>query len=172
MGNPKFLPVAFETNDEFFAERVDLVLNRTLPCLIIAMICSLVMAAVVFLKEMISGWQLILVTVLLLLDYPYTLKFIQREKRKKRYTITDHRAVLDRITLRLLLVVISWVFIVAMMIPSISGDTRLVVVTLFMVVTFCHFVPLTCFPKRSFVLATTNLLPTSFLLLLKEQSGH
>ena len=162
MRSAAFLPAIFADTDEFYAERSELLMNRGLVGLCLAIVCSLSIVFFILTSTTLAHWYGIVACSLV---YAFPIAAAIKYRRNPPSQLDEQKAAVEKYVRLLIMVVLSWNAIAMMILPGLDPNTRLIAISMFVTVVLAHSIPLSVFPRHSIVILALNLIPLSLQLM-------
>ncbi|WP_370291699.1 putative bifunctional diguanylate cyclase/phosphodiesterase [Thalassolituus sp.] len=162
MNVQNFFPAAMQDNGEFADKRTTLLMKRLLIGASLAVLFSIGVVSMIMLRVGLDyGYLIFASMVSYLLPLSIAWRYL-RTPRERRQVEKARKSVF----ISMLCIVAGWSAIGMLILPLLDGDTRLIAVSMFVVVIYAHSVPFSTFPRMGMALMAVNLLPLSLELSL------
>ena len=161
------LSKVFPESDLYVDQRLALLMPRCLAGFSMAIICTLMMLAMLYLSKILpSLWMALGLAGLVFLLYPLPLLVLYWQT-KATAPKSAPRQIASNFFYGVLAIVLCWDVIAALILPLLSGSTRIIIICLYIGTVYAHFLPMAPFPKQSYTVVLVNLIPLSVLLMFQ-----
>ncbi len=164
MSKPGFLPTLLAETDEFYTERATLLIPRALGGLALSVGINLSMIVFIYIRGYFGIGILAMLTLSIAFPYSAILISILRIRKSLRLSLSDQKTAVIQYIRFLLAYIVLWDMIAMLILPILAGDTRLIVICLYVGLVFSHALPLTLFPRQALAVLAVNFLPMSLQL--------
>ena len=167
MATPNFYPSSLSGSSEFIEERTLALMKRSCGAALVGLLFSSAALSMVTAR---TGWPYWELTSAMLLFYlvpaVYAYRYIQK-KPEDRQPEQDRR----HLTYMIVAIISAWNLVAIDILPTLDSQTRLIAVSIFIVVVYAHCLPFSLFPRQGMALMAFNLLPLSVqLTMLGDES--
>ncbi|MEK9712757.1 MAG: EAL domain-containing protein [Thalassolituus sp.] len=164
----EFLPPTMRDDGEFLELRTVLLMKRIIGGSAIAMIFSAVALAMVTIRSGLEYWYVVAASLTFYL-VPIYLAWGYLRKDAEQRNPDQARNCLARM---MMMVISVWSLIGLAILPGLDSSTRVIAVSMFLVVVYAHMLPFAIFPKYALGLMALNVLPLSIQLMTLDGPGN
>lgn len=163
MVSSQFLPPLFIDTGRFQSERTMLLMKRSIVGFGIAALCSLAMIGMLYSREALSWWYVLIPCVAF---YSLPIRTAYQYIKSPPVGAAAQKKALDWLWRQFLVIMIFWEVVAFFILPELDTDSRLLAICIFLAIVFAHFAPFTIFPYRAILISFVSLVPLSIKLAL------